>query len=226
MFGYLRFLLTLSLLAALLSACQPACGIDYDPQGIEGEINGQSFSAAAPESQVIYFLSRDATGNLDPRISPACQEEITGAKAVYNWDELLQAEKEKPIAALILHESAAEMADSDWLSQHFWDGMVVAAINIPADLLAKLLQNSGISESQYNPEEKPFYIIAAGSVTGDDPEEVARIITGLASSEEPVDGILGHVATFQRGSYGKFDDQPGVEGFASLLLDYLRKVGP
>jgi hypothetical protein len=188
---------------------QPACGSDYDPRDIKGEINGQSFSAAAPEGRVIYFLSREAARNLDPRISPACQEEITGAKAVYSWDELLQAEVEMPIAALILHESAADMADSAWLSQHFWDGMPVAAIDIPGDQLGMLLQISSISESQFNPEDKPFYIITAGSVTGDNPEEVARVIAGLALSEEPVDGILGYVATEQGRTNGKFDDLQG-----------------
>lgn len=96
--------------------------------------------------RIAYFATADAVTDeetQDSWLTPSrLLEGMTPPFVINNMDELRQLENEAPIEAIMLHQSAYDMIDREWLKPLLRRGVVLVTLNIPMVNVAELRNDS------------------------------------------------------------------------------------
>lgn len=179
----------------------------------------------SPAYDIVYFAPQPQ-GLRGSRVAPAHLEDVLDSRTVSSWKAVVEQHRQAPIQALIFHSSALNYVDATWLAQVYRQGMVIAAFNVTAPILADLLDSPGIARDGFLSQPYPgdFYLVVSRLTLGQ-PEDVAGVHTALdAGVEEPrvlTDGPL-------LSAWGRSQDQmiyeDSLKRFALVLVNHIEGI--
>ncbi len=141
----LGFILSTTIITAQPSELEPI----YDPEILRER---------ALEYNIVYFIAEDASTS--DYASPDWIQEQLSVDVIHSWEKLLFYDDVLRIDSLIVHNSAVEMVDSDWLTDPYNRGLVLTAINMPATIFADLIQRDGLRDRYTLVEDDTVFITA------------------------------------------------------------------
>lgn len=178
-----------------------------------------------PDYRVVYLVS-DRAALEQSMVAPSRLEEILGVRTVTSWKEVIEQDRQGPIDALIIHNSAISAVDKTWVKKAYRKGAVIAVFNVYAPALAELLDVPGIAQGGFASEPYPgdFFIVVSRLILGK-PEDVARAQEALdAGIEEPAVPAGNHLTS----TWGRSQDQliyeDSLNRFALVLVSHLEDI--
>ena len=182
-------------------------------------------SPGLPESptseEAPYHLVYLFSGEGDPSdpLAPTHMEAALNARTATRWSDVLTYHEQRPIDALLIHRSAFETVDWEWVSRAYhYDGMVIGLMDATYEEFVNLVRAPCLSPAAFREEEGTRGVAAYQIVVGDEPEEVEFVknayYTGICGPDAYT-GTSEYVAT----SRGEF--YPHITSADSLI--YLKE---
>jgi hypothetical protein len=176
-----------------------------------------------PARARVVYLGADGATSADGLVSAEQLASTFGAVVVSTWEQLVVLNDEEPIDALIIHRSALEQVDNEWVAHHYRQGVTMVGIDIDGAEMAVLLQDNCLTRDGFaDYDSGSYFIIATSLVTGSE-ADVASIIEAynISCGDQPALGIVGHAEYSARYTTEFFSDKRSVEIFNLLFLQHL-----
>jgi hypothetical protein len=196
---------------------------------------------ASVSASVMYFVPQDIQQR-DQDITPADFQKIDAQEAGYtsiqevgytsDWKIIESLIETNTLDALIIHHEAAEAVEWEKVKTRFQQhGLLVAAIGMPGDELARLLGTPGLYErNRQQLDAWDFDYFLYGMQISGEPDDVTKTFDSRVNggSEEVVSGIHAPASFSAVVSHGYFseeiaDRQESVMRFLGILDSNLRK---
>lgn len=181
---------------------------------------------APPANHIVYLIEKDAVSANRP-IAPGRLEVVLGAKIAHSWEKVMELDRGRPIEALIIHTSTLGQVDTNWTSEAYRRGVVLAGINISVGDIAYLANDGCITRDGFASDALPGdYFVVVSSLIQGDPEDVARIEAARtnACSEEPASEIKGLTAVYSGRTFDEIVSKTELDIFANAVADHLIDV--
>lgn len=140
-----------------------------------------------PDFHIVYLLT-DPSAVEQSRLASSQLSKVLAARLATSWEEITALNRERPIEAVIIHESAVPLLDGDWLAKAYREGVVIATFNVDVQTLESILNTSGLAEEGFvsKPYPADFSIVVSRLALGKK-EDVELVNEALDSGiEEPI----------------------------------------
>ncbi len=171
------------------------------------------------DGKIVYVVSSDDS-QIDPLVAPEKLERTIGSQSAYEWNEVVEMDEASPIDALVIHESALPFVDQQWVMAAYKRGVVIAGINIGGPEIANLVGNPSIANNDFAADTSlPMFTMVTMSVSGDNPEEVARVLESYSTGfgDETVADVQGRVSIGMGRSTDTLNSENGYNIFTLQL---------
>jgi hypothetical protein len=176
-------------------------------------------------SEIVYLVDPaelETDASTATRIAALLSPDI-----VSRWDAVEELFLANSIDALIIDASAFNEVNAVAVSEAYWNGVVVAGINIPANDFAELIGNPCVARDGFEePYSGDFFILAAHLTLGDDARDVARVEESYRRNCDSVStsNIRGHVISASPRASNTLESERDFTIFASVLNDHLSDI--
>ncbi len=183
------------------------------PEAIEARqaiyANFEEHAAALSQINVfdyhtIYLIAPDTV----PTESVASVERLEstlGVVPAYSWDDLLALDAQRPINALIVHESAFAMVNITWTQNAYRNrALPIVGINLYFDSMATLTGDNCLNRSAQPPFEPDYFVLKQAYATAEIPAEREQAIEELLNvcDKEDIGQIYTYAGEVQAGEIG------------------------
>lgn len=175
--------------------------------------------------RVVYFVGENDRDIVD-LVAPAKLEQSLGTITASSWERVLEIDETEPIQGLIIHSLALAEVDYDWVSKAYWNGVVIAGINMTGPQMAELVRNACIAADKFAAEPVENFVIVQISIEGESTAEVVRVRNTYSRScgEETANDIRGYVSVSGGRATDSLDDENSYNIFARQLALYLNNI--
>jgi|SRR5690606_31824777 len=178
---------------------------------------------APPNKHIVYFVTED-TGQVADLVAPQKLEASLGSQTAQSWGEVVNKNTERPIDALIIHNSKLGEVDRNWVSEAYRRGVVIAGINLSGQQIADLVGNPCIARDSFAADtSSPMFVMVSSSVSGENPEDIGKVVSTITQScgEATAEGVVGQVSVVQSRATDLLDTENGYNIFTRQLALYL-----
>lgn len=125
--------------------------------------------------QIVYLVHENVPAESPFAVGDNLAQQI-GATSTTLWQRVLKFDAQRPIDALIIHESAYQLIDFSWTAAASRRGVVIAVINMHLPEIAEIINSDCLrqaSRRHINPfaELNAYYYMDMGLALTDDPTE-------------------------------------------------------
>lgn len=109
---------------------------------------------------IVYYIPSESLVDADT-LSPDLMRFHLGADIVFSWPEVTQLHEQRPIDALIIHESGYEDVDQVWTRSAYRNGTAIVLVNLYFDEMKNLTGNGCIDRLAQPIFEPNYYVISS-----------------------------------------------------------------
>jgi hypothetical protein len=182
----------------------------------------------ASKYQIVYLV-REGTVPDDSLQSPTnLLGRLTQADVAYSWDDVIRFNA-TPIQALIVHQSAYELADRQWIADAYSRGMVLASLNL-SGAQHSLLRNSECAAAKAGAVGANevlganFYITTGFAIEAGNDHDFAIASSGHQRCEEEFEGLTVGVYTSGVAEQGPLNQEQQVQAFVQTVVDQINTL--
>ncbi len=178
-------------------------------------------------SNIVYLVSPTAFQSEDSTAAQIVTLLSPNLTIASTWDAVEELNAPEPIDALLIDVSAVDEVSAPLVSEAYWNGVVVAGINVPARQYAELIGNPCVIRDGFDePFSGDFFISAAHITLGDNPTDTARIEEAYRRNcgSSSASNIRGHVISTSPRATNALESERDFTIFASVLNEHLSDI--
>src|SRR5690606_27708021 len=94
------------------------------------------------------------------------------------WQEVTQYHERIPLDVLIIHDSALNLVNREWVQNAYANGVVIAGFNINGQTMSDFVGNHCITNNGFMSDVEGYnsYIAVSFKVSGDNAEDKRRVV--------------------------------------------------
>jgi hypothetical protein len=195
---------------------------------VDGASNVMVSEVDAARYQIVYLV-REGAVPPDSLLSPTnLLGQVTQADIAYSWDDVIRFNS-TPVQALIVHQSAYDLADRQWIAAAYGRGMILASLNLSPAQHA-LLRNSecaGANSGSVGVNEMlgaNFYVATGFIIAAENDHDYAIASTGHQRCEEEFEGLTVGVFTSGVAEQGPLNQENQIQAFVQTLIDQINTL--
>lgn len=179
--------------------------------------------AIQPGDYSVVFLGAEGAASANGLVTAERLSQSFGAVTVSNWDQVVSISQAEVIDALIVHRSALEKVDREWVARNYRQGVTIAGIDLNGAEMAELLRDACLTRDGFADYHSGSYFVIATSQISGSADDMARIMEAYEGGcgERGAEGVIGMADYSARYTTEFLTDERSYEIFSYLLNDHM-----
>lgn len=144
-----KFILLIIVCFGVIATSAQRRDIDYDAY--------ETLARAKLDFYNIIYLIEDGI-ETNPDLTATNMRKIVHATPLHSVQEIETYEYLLQPHAIIIHPSAIDFIDKDWLQAHYLNGVIITAFNTPPDVFADMIANEAMRSRYELPDDPTFFV--------------------------------------------------------------------